>query len=295
MLASSAPAYTFRMANNNVYLNGKIIPAEQATISVFDAGLLHGTSLFTTMLGRNGKVFRLEKHLSRLLGQVASLRLAHDATAEGLSAAVYDLLKANDLAQARLRITLTPGAAGDEPAPTTLITASPLGTNPAWWYENGIGVAISRYTQNPRDALAGLKTGCYLPRVLARQEAAAAGADEALWLTTDGHLAEACFCNAFLVIGQTILTPPLETPCLAGVVRDAVIEICRRQHIPCIDDRLLTISDLLAADEVFLTASTALIRPVVRIERKAVGNETPGPLTKKIMQAFAQVLDEECP
>lgn len=279
----------------NVYLNGQIVPADQARLSVFDGGFLHGSSVFTTMLARNGQIFRLQRHVSRLLGQLAQLRMVHDATSESLSAAVHELLASSGLEQARLRITLSPGAAGEEPQPTTLITASPLGQNPQWWYEKGIGVSISRYTQNPRDALAGLKTGCYFGRVLARQEAAMAGAEEALWFTSEGYLAEACFCNVFLVGGDTVLTPPLDTPCLAGVVREAVIEICREQGIPCVEDIPIGLGELLSAGEVFLTASTALVRPVVHIERKAVGEERPGPMTQRIMQLFNQLLEKECP
>jgi branched-chain amino acid aminotransferase len=283
------------MANEKVHFNGQVVPADQARLSVFDAGFLHGSSVFTTMLARNGKVFRLERHVSRLFGQLAQLRLVHDATSESLTAAVHELLGASGLEQARLRITLSPGAAGEEPQPTTLITAAPLEQNPQWWYEKGIGVAISRYTQNPRDALAGLKTGCYFGRILARQEAAIAGAEEALWFTSEGYLAEACFCNVFLVGGDTVLTPPLDTPCLAGVVREAVIEICRGQGIPCLQDSPIGLSELLSAGEVFLTASTALIRPVVRIERKTVGEERPGAITQRIMQLFNRLLDKECP
>ncbi len=140
----------------------------------------------------------------------------------------------------------------------------------------------------------GYKTGCYLPRVLARQEAAAKGAEEALWFTTDNRLAEACFCNVFLVLDGKVLTPPLDTPVLPGVVREAVLELTGRLDIDCDDKTPLTIHEVLSAEEMFITASCSGIRPVVRVERHAVGDEKPGPITKKIMSAYRKLLEDEC-
>ncbi len=285
------------MAEGKVYLNGRIVPAAEAAVSVFDVGLLHGASVFTTMLAHNGRVFRLERHLRRLLDNAARIALRHDATAETLTAAVADVLQANALAEARVRITLTPGAvaeASQPPAPTTIVTASAV-DNPAWWYEKGLGVMATSFRQFAGDPAAGIKTGCYLGRVLARQQAAAAGLDEALWFTPEGHLAEACFCNVFLVRGGAVLTPPLDTPVLAGIVREAVIELCGKLSIPCQADGPLTIRDCLSAEEIFLTSSVAGVRPVVRIERHSVGEEKPGAITRKIMQAYRELLERECP
>ena len=130
--------------------------------------------------------------------------------------------RANALVEGRARITLTPGPADGGGPCTTLITADPLPVQPAEWYQRGVGVVVSSYKQGRDDPLAGYKTGCYLPRLLARQEAAAKGAEEALWFTTDNLLAEACFCNVFCVLGGRVLTPPLDTPVLPGIVRGAV-------------------------------------------------------------------------
>jgi branched-chain amino acid aminotransferase len=108
-------------------------------------------------------------------------------------------------------------------------------------------------------------------------------------------------CNVFLVLDGEVLTPPTTTPVLPGVVREAVIELCGSLDIPFTDSRpsepqpgALTIRELLAAQEVFLTSSCAGIRPVVRIERHAVGTEKPGPITRRIMQAYRELLDREC-
>jgi len=281
------------MPQNNVYLNGKIVPRGEATIGVSDAGLLHGASGFTTMLARNGVVFRLDRHLKRLFDTVKLLDLRTDATPESLTQAVNSLLKANQLTEARMRITLTPGDVHEGP-PTTLVTAEPLGEYPPEWYEKGIDVVVSSFKQSPGDVAYGYKTGCYLHRILARQEAAAKRCEEAIWFTTSNYLAEACFNNVFLVLSGKCATPPLGTPVLPGIVREAVIELCAQLEIECDTESRLTVKEMLAADEVFLTGSCTGIRPVVRIERHAVGDEKPGEITKRIMGAYQELLDKEC-
>jgi len=282
------------MPEQHVYLNGEIVPADEARISVADAAFLHGASVFTTMLAHNGTVFRLERHLLRLMDTVRLFDLQVSATPQSLRAGTVELLTANGLSEARVRITLSPGPVGRD-EPTTVITAAPLGEQPGWWYDKGITVIVSTFRQIPGSVTTGVKTGCYFPRVLARREAAAKGAQEALWFTSDNHLAEACFCNVFLVSAGVVRTPPPETPVLGGVVQQAVFEICRNAGMAYDARTPLTVNDMLAAEEIFLTASCAGIRPVVRVEAHDVGDGTPGPITRKIMAAYRDLLDAECP
>jgi branched-subunit amino acid aminotransferase/4-amino-4-deoxychorismate lyase len=328
--------------HENAYLNGEIVPADRASVSVWDAGFLHGASAFTTMLVRCGKVFRLERHLNRLFDTVSLLNLRTGATPDSLAAAVGRLIEANGLAgtrpssndeenneengeekrgqapifhtdpqranseigasplfpEARMRITLTPGSAldvGEAAKGVTLITTEPQAAYIPQWRRDGITVVLAAFKQLAGDPTFGYKTGCYLPRILARQEAAIKGAQEALWFTTDNHLAEACFRNVFLVSEGKVFTPPRDTPVLPGVVREAVIELCGQLKIPCEIDTPLTIRDLLGADEVFLTGSGLGVCPVVRVERHAVGSEKPGEVTKKIMATYEDLLTRECP
>jgi branched-chain amino acid aminotransferase len=281
------------MADLCVHVNGDIVPAAQAAVSVYDSGLLHGASVFTTMLAHNGRVFRLDRHIKRLLDTAAMLDFRVEATTESLTGAVHDLLQVNELTEARMRITLTPGsiAAG---RPTTFITADPLPEYPRNWYEKGITVVVTSFKQAQSDPTYGNKTGSYLTRMLARQEALAKSAEEALWYTPDNRLAEACFCNVFLVLDGKVCTPPRDTPVLPGIVRQAVLEICQTAGIPADDASPLTVKEMLAAREMFLTSSTSGIRPVVRVERHGVGDEKPGPVTRKIMEAYRELLDKEC-
>ncbi len=282
------------MDAEKVYLNGRLLPADEARVSVWDAGFLHGASAFTTMRAHHGVIFRLERHLARLAETVALLQLRGQVDADRLAAAASDLLQANGLGEARVRITLSPGSVrGDEP--TTLITADPLPQYPPEWYDKGIWVVVTSLKQIAGSAIYGHKTGCYLPRVLARQEAAAKGAEEALWFTPDNRLAEACFCNVFLVLGGELYTPPRDTPVLPGVVREAVLELCGPLGIVAHDAEPLTIREVLAAQEMFLTSACAGVRPVVRVERHAVGDERPGSVTRKVLAAYGELLDRECP
>ncbi len=282
------------MGDYQVFFNGSIVPASQACVSIGDAGLLHGASVFTTMLARNLKVFRLEQHLARLGETVRLLNLRTDATVDMLTSAVENVLAANNLPDARMRITLTPGNMAQD-KPTTIVTAEPLGDLPAHWYLKGITVVVSSFKQGRGDPAYGYKTGSYLSRVLARQEAAAKGADEALWYTHDNHLAEACFSNVFLVQDGKVFTPPRDTPVLPGIVRGAVLELCSQLGIAADDQTPLTVREMLGANEVFVTSSLSGIRPVVRVERHAVGDEKPGEITRRLMAAYQDLLDKECP
>lgn len=276
-----------------VHVNGRIVPADEAKVSVADVAFLHGASAFTTMLAHNGVVFRLDRHLERLLATTRLLGFVTDATAEHLAAATRDLLQAAELVEARVRVTLSPGGT-DGAGATTVVSADPLPDYPRQWYEQGITVTVSSFRQAMGSPIDGHKTGCYLPRVLARQEAAAKGGDEALWFTLDNRLAEACFCNVFLVSQGHVRTPPVATPVLPGIVREAVMQLCKPLGLACGDAEPLTIRDVLGADEMFLTSSCAGIRPIARVERHAVGAEKPGPVTTRLAAAYRELLDREC-
>ena len=118
---------------------------------------------------------------------------------------------------------------------------------------------------------------------------------EALWFTPTGHLAEGCFCNVFLLSDGELLTPPLDTPVLNGILRGVVMELCETLSINCSDARPLLGRDLLDADEVFLTASCSGVRPVVRVEDHVIADGKVGPITEELMKAYEGILEVECP
>ena len=283
-----------------VYFNGQFVPAGEATVSVFDAGLLHGTGLFETMRSYNGQVFRGRQHLERLCHSAKVFSLAEPGSIDDLLAGMQELLKRNDVPNARLRLTLTMGntrallqqeqAAG----PNVIVMATALEPYPARYYDEGTSVLLSPWRQGKHDVTAGHKTLGYMPRLLALRRAQSLGLMEALWFTTDNLLAEGCISNVFVVKAGTVKTPSVETPVLPGVTRATVIEVAKAAGIP-VEERPLTINDLLEADEAFLTSTSMEVLPICRIERHAIADDKPGPVSKKLLHLFRELAQRECP
>ena len=281
-----------------VFLNDSIIPAAEARIPVQDAGLLHGVGLFETMRSYRGRIFRMDDHLDRMFNSAAALGITISQQRTDIVAGAYSLLKANALQDARLRITVTAGntsgATGDESRVSTLvITAAHLQPYSNDLYRYGMTVTISPYKQNPHDPTAGHKTVNYLSRLLALQQAHHAGAGEAIWFTPTNCLAEGSISNIFLVSGEGILTPSLETGILPGISRKLVAQLAGDAGISC-QQKTLHIKDLLSADEVFLTNSIMEIMPVCKIEKHIVGNGKCGPIYNKLHDLYRRAVDDEC-
>lgn len=279
-----------------VFLNDKLVDIDKACISVTDSGFLYGAGLFETMRSYNGVVFCLKDHLDRLFFSATRLGIAHTYDKKYITDAIYNLLKANKLTEARLRLTLTSGSISanqEQPEPTLLIAATKLQPYLAQYYKKGVLVVLCPFRQNPTDPTCGHKTISYFSRMIALQLAHQKKAAEALWFTTDGRLAEGCISNVFLVKDSKLFTPPLETPVLAGVARKAVCQIALKNSIDLIE-KDLTIDDLLSADEIFLTNVIMQIMPISSVEKHSVGNGKVGPVTQKLMKYFNEYIDAEC-
>jgi branched-chain amino acid aminotransferase len=279
-----------------VFLNDKLVAIDKACISVRDGGFLYGAGLFETMRSCNGVVFSLVDHLDRLFFSAKALSIEHNYDRKFITDAVCDVLKANKLTDARLRLTLTSGpmAESDEKRRATLlITATKLQPYPAEYYKNGVLVVLCPYRQNPFEPIYRHKTTNYFSRMIALKLAHQKGAAEALWFTVDNRLAEGCISNVFLVKDSTLFTPPIETPVLAGVARKTVCQIALRNSIKFVE-KDLSIDDLLAADEIFLTNVIMQIMPVVAVEKHTVGNGKVGPMAKRLMKCFDDFVKESC-
>ncbi len=278
-----------------VFLNDKLIDIDKACISVTDSGFLYGAGLFETMRSCNGVVFALKDHLDRLFFSAGVLSIkTYDK--KFITDAIYEVLQANNLADARLRLTLTGGPmAGPEekPKPTLLITATKLQPYPAEFYKNGILVVLCPFRQNPTEPIYGHKTINFFPRMMGLKLAHQKKAAEALWFTIDNRLAEGCISNVFLVKDSALYTPPIETPILAGVARKTVCETALKNSIKLVEKDLY-IDDLLDADEIFLTNVIMQVMPVSKIEKHTVGNDKVGPVTKKLMKYFDEFVKKEC-
>jgi branched-chain amino acid aminotransferase len=279
-----------------VFLNDRLVDIDKAGISVTDSGFLYGAGLFETMRSYNGVVFSLKDHLDRLSFSANALLINNTYSREYITDAIHKVLKANKLTNARLRLTLTGGPMSESEEKrksTLLIAATKLQPYPPEYYKNGVLVVLSPFRQNTAEPIYGHKTTSYFSRMLALKSAHQKRAAEALWFTVDNRLAEGCISNVFLVKDSVLYTPPIETPVLAGVARKTVFQIALKNSIEFIEKNLY-ISDLLDADEIFLTNVIMQIMPVNRVEKHTVGNGKPGPLTKKLQKNFDECIKTEC-
>jgi branched-chain amino acid aminotransferase len=299
-----------------VWIDGEIANEETASVSLRDTGLLHAAGVFTTMRAQAGRVFRLDQHLRRLRQSCEALFIPLQFDDAKLTDAVAEVLQQNDLRDARMRITATRGMARQDPLhglrlePTVFITAAELEPYPPEFYQRGMTVVvIDEQKLNPYDIQAGHKTLNYFSRLAALRSASQRGAGEGLWFNVHNFLQSGSISNVFLVKNQTLLTPPTPTDLqdqtiaaatgypksavLPGITRAAVIDLARASDIP-VQIKGLTIADLLESDEAFITNSIMQIMPVCRIERRALGDDRPGEITKSLMARYADlVMDGE--
>jgi branched-chain amino acid aminotransferase len=279
-----------------IFLNNSLFDADSAFVSARDSGFLYGAGLFETMRSSNAIVFALDDHLDRLLNSAKVLGIPHKYERDYIAEAVNKTLKANELSEARIRLTLTGGPTGlaaDKQKGTLVITATPFEAYPAHYYEKGALVVLCPFRQNPADPTCGHKTCNYLSRLLALDGARQRGAVESLWFTTDNRLAEGCVSNVFIVKDSKVFTPPLSTPVLPGIARKHVLHAAAENSNEVIEQDLF-IKDLLGADEVFLTNTLMQILPIAAVEAHVVGDGKVGAVTKKLTEAFTNLFTMRC-
>ena len=261
-----------------VWLNGSLVEAREATISVFDHGLTVGDGVFETLKAVDGRPFAIRRHLERLHRSAAGLDLRVPFSDDELRTAMAEVLAAHDLPHARVRVTVTGGVAPlgserGEGAATVVVAVGPLAAAMP-----STGVCVVPWPRNERGALAGIKTTSYAENVKALALAWERGCTEAVFPTTTDLLCEGTGSNVFVGLGGRLLTPPLSAGCLAGVTRDLVLEVTEAVE----ED--VSMTDFLAADEVFLTSTGRGVQPGDRIDDRPV--PWPGPLTAAAARAF---------
>ena len=282
--------------NNIVYLNGSFLPRSQARISVLDYGFLYGHGLFETMRAYGGHVFRLDRHLNRL--SHSTEKLGFTIVGHDLRSAVTGTIQANNLSDARIRITVSIGEGGMVPnpagcdEPTVLVMAEQYQPYPPAIYHKGFRAVISPIRRNSQSPLSGLKSTSYLENLLAKQPARAAGADEAILLNEKGFLTEASMSNIFLVADGLLKTPAKDSGILPGITREAILELAPQIGIDTLEQNIEP-GELFQADEAFLTNSIMEIMPLTEIDGKAIGSGRPGPLTRRLMVAYNGLVGSE--
>lgn len=267
-----------------VWVDGAVVPASQAAVSPFDHGVTVGDGVFETakvVTGPDGlrHAFALGRHLARLRRSAAGLGLEVPVDDDTLRGAVRALLDANP-DDGRLRITVTGGhgplgsGRGDGP-PTVLVASAPV---PAWG--GSAAVVTVPWRRNEHSPVAGLKTTSYAENVVALRAAHDAGADEAIFANTAGALCEGTGSNIFVVHDGELVTPPLTAGCLAGIVRELVLEVTDAV------ERDLPIEVLAEVPEAFLTSSTRDVQPIDAIDGRAL-SPVPGERTAAAAAALA--------
>lgn len=282
--------------SRQVYINGQLVPAEQATVSVFDHGLLYGDGVFEGLRSYGGKVFRLAEHVERLYDSARAILLDIPMSREAMAKAINDTVKANGLDDGYIRAVVTRGAGtlGLDPNrcsnPRVIIIADSIQLYPKEFYENGLELITSSVIRNHPAALSPrIKSLNYLNNILAKIEGLKAGCVEALMLNHKGEVAECTGDNFFLVKHGQLSTPPLDAGILEGVTRNAVLEIAREAGIPTME-RPLTKHDVYVADECFLTGTAAEVVPVVKVDDRVIGSGRPGAITKDLTERFHKLV-----
>lgn len=287
--------------NKTVSIDGTMVSADQAKVSVFDHGLLYGDGLFEGIRIRAGRIFRLERHLARLeLGaRVLGIELPFDT--EQRARIVGDTVRAFGRKEAYVRLLVTRGEGPLGVDPTTctqprfICIAAEIGLFDAEQRAHGLAMITSSYRRpNPDVQDVAVKTLNYLGSVLAKQEARQRGADEALLLNQSGRVAEAAVANVFALRGRELSTPPALDGCLPGINRAAVLELGRELGLSVVE-RSLGRRDLLAADEVFLTGSGAGVIGVRSLDGRAIGNGRAGEVTLELERRHRALAESEGP
>ena len=269
------------------WVDGRLVALADAKISVLDHGLVVGDGVFETLRVYRGVPFAWTRHLARLRTSAEGLGLQVPDVTE-LRGAAEAVLRANELTEARLRITVTGGVAppgsgrGDGP-PSAFVLAFPIEAAAP-----SVDVVIAPWTRNENGALAGLKTISYAANVRALAYARDKGAGEAIFANTKGNLCEATGSNVFLVRDGTLITPPPSAGSLLGVTRALLLELGMQSGIPT-EERDVRIDALAQSDEAFLSSTTREVQPIACVDGARLP-EVGGAVSERLAAAFRDLV-----
>ncbi|MBB6440323.1 branched-chain amino acid aminotransferase [Phycisphaera mikurensis] len=292
-------------ANRYVWIDGDLKPAAEATVSVFDHGVLYGDGVFEGIRFYGGRVLKLRTHVARLFESARAIRLALPYTPEQLEEATRRTVAKNALSDGYIRLVATRGAGTlglnpfQCPRPCVYIIAASIQLYPASLYETGLEVVSSSVMRNHPQALSPrIKSLNYLNNILAKIEAIDRGVLEAVMYNPTGHVAECTGDNVFLVRerdGERVLfTPPLSAGALEGITMNLVIRLAQEAGFAVVRENL-TRHDLYTAEEFFLTGTAAEVIPVKSIDGRVIGDGSPGPITRKLIAAFRKLIADGVP
>ena len=276
-----------------VWLNGRWLAAREARVSALDRGLLHGDGVYDTWRTYEGRPFAVALHVRRLAAAARWLGLPPPGPPAFWERRSRLLVARNGLPDAAVRLTLTRGAAGETLVPerrvpsTLLLTARPLPADLAARQRDGVRVVVLSFPRETAPAWGWLKLIGHASAVLGRSTAARRDAAEGLYVNGTGEVTEATSANVFIRERDAIVTPPLFAGILPGVTRAIVLDLARRAGLT-IREEAIPLTRLRRAREVFLTASTTEILPVVRLGDQTVDNGSPGAITRLLQARYAR-------
>lgn len=282
-----------------VYINGELVPQEEAKVSVYDHGLLYGDGVFEGIRMYSGKIFKLWEHIVRLYRSAHAMMISLPITPEEMEQIVLDLCRKNEVVDGYVRITITRGIGlGLDPRgvknPTVIIMTDKLSLYPEDMYQEGLSVVTVSTRITPAQSLEPrIKSlGKYVANIQAKIEANRSGAGEGLMLNTEGYVAEGTGDNVFIVQEGALITPPTYVGILEGITRNTVMGLARDMGIP-VEETLFTQFDVYTADECFLTGTAAEVIPVVKVDGRAIGTGLPGEMTKRLIEAYRTLTKTE--
>lgn len=277
-----------------IYINGKFVPAEEATVSVFDHGFLYGDGVFEGIRAYGGRVFRLKEHVRRLFDSAQAIMLCIPLSQKEMEEAILETLRKNNLKDAYIRpiVSRGPGDLGLDPnkcsGGTVIIIAVEWGAMYGNLYEIGLTAVTVTVRRNSPDSLPpNTKSLNYLNNIMAKIEANIKGGNEAIILDAQGRISEGSGDNIFVIKDGRILTPYTINN-LKGITREAVMELAKARGIEVLE-RDLGLFDLYTGDEVFVTGTAAEVAPVTKVDGRIIGGGKPGPVTKELMAAFREL------
>jgi len=300
--SGGAASLQHRGAAPMVWVNGHRMSADARHLSALDRGFTLADGVFETMRVYDGHAFRLDAHIRRLTDATSALGIPLSTDIEDLVRRAVLEAGGSGLREASVRLTVSRGvgwpglAPPSAPEPTIVIAVAPPPAFSHDLYANGITVHVASGRRNEHAMTAGLKTIAFTESVVALAEARAAGADDAIFLDTEGHVSEGTSSNVFIATaadGKVLVTPPLSCGALPGITRAAVIELATELGF-AVDEHPIEYEHLLASREVFLTSSLRALVPAVRIDGRSVGDGKPGPLTRRAMEAYWALVSSEC-
>jgi branched-chain amino acid aminotransferase len=282
----------------HIYIDGKFYPKSEAKISVYDHGFLYGDGVFEGIRAYNGVVFKLKEHVDRLYRSAHAIMLSIPLTKQEMIQAVVDTLRKNQMKDAYIRLVVSRGV-GDLgldprkcPKASVIVIADTIQCKASNAQETGITTIFSWVRRNSVDATTHeIKSLNYLNSILAKIEANAYGVDEAMCLESNGYIAEGVGENVFIIKNGELFTPPTATGALSGITAEVVSGIATRLGIK-VTITNLTPFMLFTSDEVFLTGTAMEMTPVREVNKRAIGESKPGPVTKKLMTEFQKVIND---